>query len=209
MSLPIDHVFVFCRPGGPELAALEAAGLRVGRRRRHEGQGTANACVFFAASMLELLWIENETEARSPLAQPLQLYERSQWRQNGANPFGIALRAAAATALPVATWDYSPPYLPPGMSLRIAASASIAEPMVFFAPGGSPPPPVEHVLARATITRAEFSVRDAASPGLRAIASPVVAFVGGGAPSLRLELDGGRQGQSLDLAPELPLRVCW
>lgn len=209
MSLPIDHVFVFAKPGGPEVKALEAAGLRVGRRRRHEGQGTANACVFFASSMLELLWIENEAEARSPLAQPLQLYERSQWRQNGANPFGIALRATAATALPVTTWDYTPPYLPPGMTLRIADGAAIDEPMLFFAPGGSPPPPVEHVLAHATITRAEFTVRNVASPRLRAIASPVIAFVGGGTPGLRLELDGGRAGRSLDLAPELPLCVCW
>jgi hypothetical protein len=208
MALAIDHVFVFCRPGGPEVAALEAAGMRVGRRRRHEGQGTANACVFFAAAMLELLWIENEAEARSSLAQRLGLVERAQWRQNGVNPFGICLRAAAATALPVATWDYSPPYLPPGMSLRIA-EASNDEPMVFFAPGGSPPPPVEHVLARAAITRAEFAVRGAESPCLRAIASPVIAFVGGGAPSLRLELDGGRAGRSLDLAPNLPLCLCW
>lgn len=141
----IDHIFTFASPrAGP--AALAALGLVESYRRRHPGQGTANACYCFDNAYVELLWPESRPESRAemndPAIAPTALGERADWRGNGACPFGIALRPAGTEAgpFPLSYWDYRPPYLPDGMSIPVAeVSRDPAMPFVFQSPGGAAP----------------------------------------------------------------------
>lgn len=137
--LEIDHVFLFIEPDGPEIEALQRLGLAETYRRAHPGQGTANACFAFDNLYLELLWLTSEAEARSPAIARTCLWERSQWRTLGTCPFGIAVRGDLASA-GVPTWDYRPPYLPPGMGIPVATdSDDPMQPMLFVSPGREAP----------------------------------------------------------------------
>jgi hypothetical protein len=101
MRYEIDHVFVLTEVGAPGAEALVRLGFTEGLSNWHEGQGTANRRFFFDNAMLELLWVENVEEARSPAAQPLQLADRWMARSISASPFGICLRARdGETVLP-------------------------------------------------------------------------------------------------------------
>ncbi|MBR0555784.1 VOC family protein [Ciceribacter sp. L1K23] len=137
----IDHVFLFIEPDGPEIARLTAMGLVETYRRRHPGQGTANVCFCFDNMFLELLWIEDAAEARSSRIVRTGLYERSLWRQTDACPFGIAWRRTLpGPVIDVATWAFSPPYLPEGMSIAVATdSDDPRQPMMFESPGSTAP----------------------------------------------------------------------
>ncbi|WP_146647095.1 VOC family protein [Labilithrix luteola] len=125
----LDHVFVFARPGGPEASALAALGLTDGEGKTHLGQGTANRCFFFQSAFLELIWVHDEQEARSAAIARTGLWEHSQYRQTGACPFGICLRAAEPenSAPPFETWGDRPPHVPTGSEIPVAVAASFAE----------------------------------------------------------------------------------
>lgn len=131
----LDHLFVAtAHGGGPARAALDAAGLAVSYERRHVGQGTANACYALDDCFIELLWVVDEAELRSPAVAPTALADRL--LDPPACPFGIALRGD----LPVPAFDWAPTFLPPGMTLPVAVgSADPALPMVFTSPGTAPP----------------------------------------------------------------------
>jgi hypothetical protein len=61
----VDHVFVCTTPRAEAAELLTRAGLVEGAPNRHPGQGTACRRFFFSNAMLELIWLENEAEARS------------------------------------------------------------------------------------------------------------------------------------------------
>jgi Glyoxalase-like domain len=199
----IDHVFVFCRPGAPEADLLLAAGLRIGRERQHPGQGTASKCFFFANAMLELLWVENETEARSALVQPLALWERSRWRDSGASPYGICFRLEPGEQLPLPTWNYRPPYLRGGMAIQVARGLRPEQELVFAVTSRWDPPDVEHPFRGAMVTGL-----DGHCPPSEWLRRTERGRPGGG-PHLEIELDGGSGARFLDFAPELPLALRW
>jgi hypothetical protein len=67
MHLEINHLFICVRLEAPEVESLARLGLVEGRRQRHMGQGTANVRYFFRNAMVELLWVCDEAEVRSPL----------------------------------------------------------------------------------------------------------------------------------------------
>ncbi len=144
-SLQIDHIFVFVEAGpidsGSNQDPMEArwlkeAGFIESYRRDHPGQGTTNICYCFDNTYLELLWITDEAAAKSDLISKTRLAERSLWQENGASPFGIALRPE----LPFETWNYNPPYLPKGLSIPVAnSSLDPAQPFIFTSPSGKRP----------------------------------------------------------------------
>lgn len=139
MPLDLDHLFLFIEPDGPEIDALKALGFVETYRRAHPGQGTANACFAFDNLFLELIWLTDEAEARSPAIARTRLWERSQWRRLGNCPFGLAVRGDLAGA-GLSTWAYQPPYLPEGLGIPVAAASDDpALPMVFVSPGSAPP----------------------------------------------------------------------
>jgi len=140
-QLEIDHVFVFTEPEAvQEIERLNAAGLVQSNRRRHVGQGTANACYCFDNAYLELLWAVDATELAAPAVARTRLGERSRWRKTGASPFGLAVRPKDGGTTPFETWPYEAPFLPAGLSLPVAvASDDPAQPMLFQSPGTARP----------------------------------------------------------------------
>lgn len=140
-QLEIDHVFVFTQPEAvQEIERLNAAGLVQSNRRRHVGQGTANACYCFDNAYLELLWAVDATELAAPAVARTRLSERSRWRKTGASPFGLAVRPKDGGTTPFETWPYKAPFLPAGLSLPVAvASDDPAQPMLFQSPGTARP----------------------------------------------------------------------
>jgi hypothetical protein len=208
--LALDHVYVFCRPGAPERQPLLDAGLRIGRTRRHVGQGTENVCFFFAESMLELIWLADEREARQPPADKLQLARRAAWRTAGTSPFGISLRRVDGTAtLPFTTTPYAAPYLPPGVAMDIA-HADAAEPMLFVLPAMATwnPPDVPHALRDCRPHWRITAPHLAAGSPLRELRIPGLEIVDGDTHRLELVCRAAPT-HTLDLAPELPLVLRW
>jgi hypothetical protein len=139
--LEIDHLFVFVEPPKEgdtpaEARLLETAGFVESYRRNHPGQGTTNICYCFDNAYLELLWVNDTADVTSPLIRDTKLFERSQWRETKTSPFGIALRPE----ITFDTWDYRPPYLPPGMSIPVTTtSLDPRQPFIFTSPGGRRP----------------------------------------------------------------------
>jgi hypothetical protein len=113
----LDHVFMAVDDAVDAERTLTGFGLAFGLHAVHHGQGTANACAFFDNAYLELLWRHDEAELQSARVRSLGLQERLRWRETGACPLGVALRAP--DPLPtIPTWAYEAGFLPPGRLTR-------------------------------------------------------------------------------------------
>jgi hypothetical protein len=218
VALDVDHLFIVVPPGGIEGDQLVALGLREGSPNVHPGQGTRNRRFFFSNAMLELIWIQNEREARSDLVAPTRLWERSRASETGASPFGLCLRTT--DELPFETWRYAPPYLPHGVAIDIASGTAAGEPMLFINPINTRPDafpperrePLEHPAGIRELTAVRITVTVSAplSSPLQTIERLGIAtFVAGVAPLLELTFDRGRARRSADLRPVLPLVLQW
>ncbi|MEM9071434.1 MAG: VOC family protein [Myxococcota bacterium] len=125
------HVFVLLDSRGPARETLRREGLVETYERAHPGQGTANVCYAFDNAFVELLWIEDESDARHPRTARTRLWERS---HHGC-PFGICWRGEVSFE----TWDYHPQYLPQERAISVATlSDDPAQPMLFAALGKAP-----------------------------------------------------------------------
>jgi len=176
-----------------------AFGLTEGTSNLHPGQGTANRRFFFYNAMLELMWVRDEREVRSPPIAPTRLWERWRYCFTGYSPFGICLRPSVQHAvsgrpatLPFTTWECRRPYLPPELRIDVATGTAASEPLVFATP---------------------FSGRPDALPEERRqpLVHPkeVVEIESGNDHLAEIEFDHGSQGQSADFRPLLPLRFRW
>jgi hypothetical protein len=208
--LSVDHVFICCSPGAPEARALVELGLVEGSGNRHPGQGTANRRFFFSNAYLELLWVSNEDEARSPEAQDTRLWQRWLERNQAACPFGILFRTDESP-LPFATWSYKPRYLPVGTSIEFARGVPLTEPELAFlaarAPGASRKEPIEHRVPIRLISRIDVSLPATAplsKPAAAIHERGVVRFKAGADYALEFTFAGERPLE-FDLRPRLPL----
>jgi Glyoxalase-like domain len=144
-GMQLDHIFMLIEPDGWQVAYLRSLGLCETYRRKHPGQGTQNICYCFENMFLELLWVDNAHDVRSESIARTGLYERSQGKALGTNPFGIAWRdaandAAQGTVFSPPTWVFKPPYLPAGMHIEVAVDGDDhRQPMMFKSPGTSAP----------------------------------------------------------------------
>jgi hypothetical protein len=222
-GVEVDHVFVSASVGAPEAQRLLDLGLIEGSRNRHPGQGTANRRFFFANAMLELIWVENEPEARSEAepARRLHLWERWSGRDGAACPFGVCLRPCEGQSdvAPFPAWDYRPSYSPVG--LPVANNSTVdSEPLVFYIPvhrrmDSAPADqrqPFVHTLPIRELTAVRIFAPGAATPSaamLATLESGAFSFAPGAQPLLELGFDGERQGQHADLRPALPLILLW
>lgn len=201
----IDHVFVCASAGAPEMEHLLETGLIEGPPNHHPGQGTANRRVFFRRSMLELVWVADEAEARAPGVAPLGLWERWRRRSVDACPFGICFRAADDEP-PFETWQYRPAYAP--TSIEVATSSERwTEPLLFYFTVAREARPAAHPngLDNIVAVRIEHPASLTPSPQMDAAAATgLVTFAPGGSYTMRLLFEGGG-GKSWDLRPELPL----
>jgi hypothetical protein len=226
MSVELNHKFNYTEIGAPEADQLVTFGLTEGNSNLHLGQGTANRRFFFYNAMLELLWVRDEREARSPPIAPTRLRERWRYRFSGYSPFGVCLRAmvqhavAGPAALPFATWEYRPPYLPPELHIDVATGTAASEPLVFATPYGGRPDayheerrqPLVHPKGVVEITGLRMTLpRGKPISGVvRALQrAGVVSFETGNEHLAEIEFDHGSKGQSADFRPLLPLRFRW
>jgi hypothetical protein len=222
-AVEVDHVFVSASVGAPEAQRLIDLGLVEGSANRHPGQGTVNRRFFFANAMLELIWVEDEAEARSEAepARRLHLWERWSGRDGAACPFGVCLRPSEGRAdvAPFPAWDYRPAYWPVGYPVANNSTVD-AEPLVFYihahrridtAPADQRQP-YQHALPIRELTSVRMFAPGATTPSaamLAVLESGAFSFQPATRPRLELGFDGERQGQRADLRPELPLVLLW
>ena len=228
MTVELDHVFVCSEVGAPEADQLVAFGLGEGAPNTHPGQGTACRRFFFHNTMLELVWVQDEREAKSPAIAPTRLWERCKYRSTGYSPFGVCLRPKNArramsgrpAELPFATWEYRPPYLPPGTRIDVAAGTAASEPLVFATPYGGRPnslpeghrQPLAHPKGVVEITGLRITLPRAEpiSGVVRALhQAGVVSYETGNEHLAEIEFDRASDGQSVDFRPLMPLRFRW
>jgi hypothetical protein len=226
MSVELDHIFICTEVGAPEADQFVAFGLTEGTSNLHPGQGTANRRFFFYNAMLELLWVRDEREARSPPIIPTRLWERWRYRFSGYSPFGVCLRlrvqhaVAGPAALPFATWEYRPPYLPPELHIDVATGTAASEPLVFATPYSGRPDalpeerrqPLVHPKELVEITGLRITLprgKPISSVVRTLQQAGVVSFEPGNDHLAEIEFDHGSQGQSADFRPLLPLRFRW
>jgi hypothetical protein len=222
-GVEVDHVFVSASVGAPEAHRLIDLGLIEGSSIRHPGQDTANRRFFFANAMLELIWVENEPEARSEAepARRLHLWERWSGRDGAACPFGVCLRPSEGQSdvAPFPAWEYRPAYSPVG--LPVANNSTVdSEPLVFYIPvhrrmDSAPADqrqPFVHKLPIRELTAVRIFAPAAATPSpamLAALESGAFSFQPAARALLELGFDGERRGQRADLRPALPLVLLW
>lgn len=208
-------MFLMTDVGAPAADALKQLGLLEGSRNVHPGQGTANRRFFFHNLMLELLWVTDEAEVRSPPIRATRLGERWSGRAHG-SPVGVSLRAAPGEHLPFPTWDFCPPYLPPGVVIPMATNACRTdEPLLFAIPFGrrpdaAPPDrrePLDHPAGGREVTAVTVHLPDPATASQELLALAEAGFVRltRGGHGLTLELDHGARAAVRDLRPALPL----
>lgn len=223
VAVEVDHVFVSVSVGAPEAQRLIDLGLVEGSPNRHPGQGTANRRFFFPNAMLELIWVEDEAEARNEAepARRLHLWERWSGRNGSACPFGVCLRPREGQtgAAPFPAWEYRPAWSPVGLTVA-NNSTTDCEPLVFYIPVhrrmDSEPADRQQPFVHALPVR-ELTALRMYGPGAAAPSAAMLAALESNAFSLQpavqwlLELgfDGERRGQRADLRPALPLVLLW
>lgn len=211
--MDIDHVFIRASRAAPEADLLHAAGFTEGSGNRHPGQGTANRRFFFRNAFVELLWVDDETEAAGPATRRTQLKERLGGTDDGVSPFGICFRPGiGAASAPFPVWDYTPAYLPPGMAIGIGDHVPLQEPLWFYFERGQAPQgqPLDHANGACSITRVTVTLPHAQplSDAARAAAQTgLVELIDGAQHAMEIEFDGGASGRRLDFRPALPLIV--
>lgn len=213
----VDHVFVAAASGAPEVEQLVDAGFAEGPPNTHPGQGTACRRIFFENGYLELAWLEDAEAASAPPVDATALARRT-GGSRGASRIGVCLRArgGAAGELPVATWDYRPAYMPPGVAIPMAVNSSLGhEPLLFFFPADLTPPsrpgPTHPNGARA-ITGVRITVKGGREPSAELAwlaGSGSVHVESGTEESVALELDGGARGRRLRVSTPSPLHLTW
>jgi hypothetical protein len=216
----LDHVFILCAVDAPEADALCRLGLKEGPPNTHPGQGTACRRFLFRNAYVELLWVCDESEARSKGVQRTRLWERWCQRGQAACPFGIVLRPndnARADEPPFPTWAYTPSYLPAGLAIDVAVDTPLNEPEFFylgFQRGRTRPvhEPVAHAIGATVITDVRIGTP---VPGHQSMAAQsaevggVLSFSASSDHVLGLTFDGAKTGRTADLRPDLPLVVHW
>jgi hypothetical protein len=212
--IELDHVIIFCSRGAPEAAALRAQGLLDGSGQAHAGQGTANRRFSFANAYLELLWVEDETEARSTAVERTQLWERWQGRTAGLCPLGLAFRPGGdgAEEPPFLTWSYRPSYLPAELSIEMGIGVRPTEPLLVYLPFARrdrllPSVPVIHPAGVRELVglRLHLPEGDRPSDALRALTGMGLVSLSPATDYLAELAFLGEAATAIDLRPQLPL----
>jgi hypothetical protein len=230
MLFELDHLFICTSVGAVEGDRLIDFGLSEGSRNMHPGQGTANRRFFFRNSMMELLWLHDEEEARSEDVFPTRLYEGCLYQQTGASPFALCLRPTpehrangldAGEVVPFDCWRYQAPYIPKEVSMYIGAnSTTIEEPLLIFSPhsfrpdqlSGDRSQPIDHPLGFREITSVRITTpaNRPRSAAFERVCDIVWFSVAPAAEHLlEISFDGATQAGLADFRPGLPLVFRW
>lgn len=213
--MQVDHIFIFSARQGNEAQALVNAGFTEGSSRIHPGQGTVNRKFYFENFFLEILWIHNEEEIKSPGTNPTKLWERSQFRINNYSRFGVCLVNTETTDTLFKTSKiYEPQYFPQGMVIDFIAHDSMPWlPWTFRLPyrGQSKKvtEPTQQALKIQQLTQVTFNLPYSSSSQdfTRFFNNhSTIDFQESNYPQLLLEFDHKKQGKSIDF-PALDLLI--
>ena len=218
----LDHLFICTSAMSPEAGILSDFGLTEGPGNTHPGQGTANRRFFFQNAMLELIWVENETEAKSELTRPTRLWERWVGRGQGSCPFGVCFRPTCEVDVPpFPAWKYRPEYFPDPLCIDIATNVDVlTEPMLFFlafarSRGGRDVMKSgrnSHAIGFRKVTRVEIITPygSGLSPELKSVVEAGLIHVRAGKEySMEIGFDEERELEMKDFRPALPLVFRW
>ena len=204
--IELDHAWFAPADPPAAIAALQAAGLVLGARGEHQGQGTANAVFFFDNAYLELLWCTDPALLDTPRNRPTGLRQRLAGGR--ACPFGLSFRRAAGAPdapLPLPTWDWPAAFLPPGaVPIPIATPpGSLAEPIVFASLVTRRPDlrPVARQAELREISAVRFTLIGGEKSGVpaRLEALGLATFVEGARWRMEVEVDDGQSGGGVEV----------
>ena len=227
--LRLSHAWIVVATGARERAALEKAGFRIAPTvNRHDGQGTASVTVELLNGFLELMY-PDPTVPVSPASQAgaEKFRRKSAWRETGYCPIGIVFDRSPATPVkfPFATWRVSadwmekgtfiemmtPKEMPKAVSLSISSHPGARESdnetlardpvkgAVFLHPNGA---------RRLTGLRVVAPAADDFPPAASYLAGlGLMKFDVGKGWLLDVTLDGGKQGVTRNLEPDLPMVI--
>lgn len=213
--MKIDHIFVRAKRNAPEADLLGEFGLTEGSGNKHPGQGTANRRFFFRNAFIELLWISDKSEAQSDTTRPTMLYERLS--DSSASPFGVCFRPAVqGLPIPFPMWEYTPAYLPAGMTIGISKEVALSEPMWFWLEQGKAPDtapddrrqPLAHATGFLEITSIVISTpagNHSTDAARAAVGTGSISLVKGEQHLMEITFDHGLSGLRHDFRPALPL----
>jgi len=121
--MKVDHIFIFSNKG-KETDELIEFGLTEGSGRMHKGIGTANRRIFFDNFYLEIIWVENEQEAKS--VSNFGIWERSNYNNNQYSRFGLCLTNTKETdSIFYDSIKWEPDFLPQGEFINILTNESM------------------------------------------------------------------------------------
>jgi len=117
--MQVDHIFIFSDKG-KAADELVNFGFVEGSGRVHAGLGTANRRFFFEDFYLEILWVENESESKNEKSSRLNIWERSNFRDNNYSPYGLCLKNTdTSSPLFVKALKFQADYHPQGKYMEV------------------------------------------------------------------------------------------
>lgn len=118
--MQIDHIFIFVR-SKTDANELIDFGITEGSGRVHQGIGTENRRFFFENFYLEILWVENESEAKS--VKEIGIWERSDYPNSNFYRFGLCFKNTKDTdKIFKNAIKWEPLFLPEGKYVDILTS---------------------------------------------------------------------------------------
>jgi len=155
----IDHIYIFSNKG-TEINDLIEFGLTEGSGRIHQGIGTANRRIFFENFYLEILWIENEKEAKN--IEKISIWERGNYKQSNYSRFGLCLENTCDTDnIFQNSIKWQPDFLPIGEQVEIITNEKM--PWIFKFPKNRKKKidePKEHKVGIKQLTKAIFNLKN-------------------------------------------------
>ncbi|MES2796603.1 MAG: VOC family protein [Bacteroidota bacterium] len=227
--MELDHIFIFTKEPDQVAKVLQEFGLTEGTSNIHKGQGTACRRFFFHNAYLELVWVNNEEEAKSSFISKAKLWERSQYHFTNYCPFGICFRSKNELFNPLNLlfndgWRYYSTYLPADQFANIASNEDFpTEPMLFEMPffGLAPKDylldkqqPLAHEkdfleITKITITIPHYTINSQSMAIKKVLLSNDVVMTEGENYSVSLEFDHFKKKETRNFNPLIPLTFRW
>jgi hypothetical protein len=227
--LTLSHGWIVVATGARERSALEKAGLRIAPTvNRHEGQGTASVTVELLNGFLELIYPDPAVPVSLASQAGAEKFRRkSAWRETGYSPFGIVFDRTPATPekFPFATWRVSADWMGKGTFIEMMTPKEMPRAVSLSISSHPATPESENeVLARDPVKGAMFLHPNGARrlTGMRVVAPsadrlpPAASYIAdhglvkfdvGSRWLLDVTLDGGKQGVTRNLEPDLPMVI--
>jgi hypothetical protein len=220
--LEIDHVSIFDVDNKTNVALLQKLGFHCSEQIvEHKAQGTISTVFFFQNTYLELVHLVDLDIAKEyAIENGIDLVTRCFWRQTGASPFSIGLRANHSFA-----WqkeNRQNPDVDNYTDFSTDNLAAIEEPMCFSISHTlaltswldpschSHQQLISHSLGIKQLTHVSITTTNSKKL-TNAVAllqdNDVVTFKKGNLPLLELKFDSAAKGETIDLRSQLPMII--